>query len=71
MKGHQYRWLADGYNQANRTLLDVASVDSVTWWIVAFLHSDCHYALLFKMDLNGGKEESEEEQRHKGCLNAT
>ena len=38
-----------------------------TWCIVAFLHSDCHYALLFKMDLNGGKEKRRRVKAHRVC----
>ena len=33
--GHQYRWLAGGYDLESRTSLEVASM-VVTWWIVPF-----------------------------------
>ena len=35
MFGHQYRWLASGYDLEIRTSLEVVSV-VITWWIVAF-----------------------------------
>ena len=35
MSGHQYWWLAGGYDLEIRTLLEVASI-VVTWWIVFF-----------------------------------
>ena len=33
VSGHQYQWLAGGYD------LEVPASMVVTWWIVAFLHS--------------------------------
>ena len=43
VSGHQYQWLAGGYDpEIGHTLrLEVASM-VVTWWIVAFLCSDNH-----------------------------
>ena len=38
MLGHQYRWLAHGYDLEIGHFLEVASME-VTRWIVAFLHS--------------------------------
>ena len=38
MPGHQYRWLAGGYDLEIGHFLEVASM-VVTWWIVAFLPS--------------------------------
>ena len=38
VSGHQYRWLAGGYD-GNKTFGDVASM-VVTWWIVFFMRSD-------------------------------
>ena len=35
VSGHQYRWLAGGYDLENMTFLEVASM-VVTWWIVGF-----------------------------------
>ena len=37
--GHQYRWLAGGYNLEIRYFLQAAGM-VVTWWIVAFLRSE-------------------------------
>ena len=36
VKGHQYRWLAGGYNLEIGHFLEVANM-AITWWIVAFL----------------------------------
>ena len=41
VSGHQYRWLADGYDLEIGHFLEVASM-VVTWWIVDFLCSDKH-----------------------------
>ena len=41
MSGHQYRWLAGGYDME---ILDVASM-VVTWWIVGGLCSDLYHSL--------------------------
>ena len=38
VSGHQYRWLAGGYDLEIGHFLEVASM-VVTWWIGAFLHS--------------------------------
>ena len=38
MKGHQYLWLASGYNLETGHFLQVASMVT-TWWIEAFLRS--------------------------------
>ena len=38
VSGHQYRWLAGGYDLEIKHFLELASM-VVTWWIVAFLRS--------------------------------
>ena len=50
VSGHQYQWLAGGYDLEKGHFLEVASM-VVTWWIVAFLCSasvpeHIHYRLL-------------------------
>ena len=48
VSGHQYQWLAGGYDLKIRTFFEVAST-VVIWWIVFFLHSvnccDCENKL--------------------------
>ena len=39
MSGHQYQWLAGGYDLEIGHFLEVASM-VVTWWIVPLLRSD-------------------------------
>ena len=46
VSGHQYRWLAGGY-ELKRTFLEVASM-VVTWWMVA-LCAVCNKQILLKI----------------------
>ena len=42
VKGHQYQWLASGYDLEIGTFLEVASM-VIIWRIVFFVHSESHH----------------------------